>query len=653
MKKIYTLVAALVLFLGVANAQNSNTVLLANDMIGHVAKPLAKPVHHAAVNHQKSVQPFWIDLDSADAYNAASLGLNYSRFRWDCNMHYTSADTAGGHLGLKNQIYVVFDTLVDSYNAAGPFPYSHYSYPTVSVDSIMLRVGQENNTGQDDTLVISILGVQHHATCLAIYPDTAAVTVYSRDTLIIPASAPLNPGDYTDGMFLFWHPSHPQLPTNTFCVKVEYFGAKQDSFMFVAGCPSFSGFNSCASFTMADSSSYHPNSFYKDNVQFHQTYPTLCDSFPWYECNSNSTYSYGADGSDYVQNIGIMVKVDIGSTLCNNLTISTNHTDASCGTCLNGTVSSTYSGGTSPYTFLWSNGASTQNITGLNPGTFTVTITDVNNCTAVSSSTVVNNACGGFYTTLNPTAALCATCADGWVSDAITGGTSPFTFAWSNGSTSQNATGLLPGTYSVTITDNAACVITNNATITNANLCNAHYLLYPDTAAHTYWIVNQAYGTAPVHYDWNWGDASAHDTIAFPTHTYAAAGNYTITLGIHDAINCATTYANSYYLSRTANQMVNMIVIPNNTGIPTIKAKNFISLQPNPNDGNFYLAYHLNSMNTELKIMDLAGRVVYHQSFATVDGREEINAHLGSGIYYWVVVADNEILDKGKIAVMK
>ena len=151
--------------------------------------------------------------------------------------------------------------------------------------------------------------------------------------------------------------------------------------------------------------------------------------------------------------------------------------------------------------------------------------------------------------------------------------------------------------YAVTVTDANSCLASGWATINNANDCSANFLLYPDSIAHTYFIVNQSYGTPPIHYDWNWGDATFHDTTEYPAHTYATAGNYTICLSITDGVGCSTSYCDSFYLMRTSNTMISVFVLghSNTTGIYSINPDNHGSIYPNPNDGNFVLEYHLSN----------------------------------------------------------
>src|SRR5688572_7631480 len=120
-----------------------------------------------------------------------------------------------------------------------------------------------------------------------------------------------------------------------------------------------------------------------------------------------------------------------------------------------GAINITVSGGTSPYTYLWSNGATTEDLTGLAAGTYTVTITDVNGCTTNLPFTVET-----VMSTITATPVVTnTTCAAsiGAINITVSGGTSPYTYLWSNGATTEDLTGVAAGTYTVTITDANGC----------------------------------------------------------------------------------------------------------------------------------------------------------------------------------------------------
>ncbi|MGH7452247.1 MAG: SprB repeat-containing protein, partial [bacterium] len=128
----------------------------------------------------------------------------------------------------------------------------------------------------------------------------------------------------------------------------------------------------------------------------------------------------------------------------------------------NGSVDLTVSGGTSPYTFAWSNGATSEDLAAVPAGTYSVTVTDAHGCTATASATV--NQPAQLVATAVATDAQCFG-SNGSVNLTVNGGTSPYTFAWSNGATSEDLAAVPAGTYSVTVTDDHGCTATASATV--------------------------------------------------------------------------------------------------------------------------------------------------------------------------------------------
>ncbi len=165
------------------------------------------------------------------------------------------------------------------------------------------------------------------------------------------------------------------------------------------------------------------------------------------------TNVYGCQSSDTVQ-------VNVAPSISAN----TSATDVTCNGLGNGTVSLNVTGGTPAFTFLWSIGATTQNLTNLGPGTFLVTVTDQMGCTANASATVTQPA--ALTQTISGTNVTCNGAADGVASITVGGGTPAYTYLWSNGATTSSITNLGPGTYTVTVTDANGCTVTNSRTIT-------------------------------------------------------------------------------------------------------------------------------------------------------------------------------------------
>lgn len=141
-----------------------------------------------------------------------------------------------------------------------------------------------------------------------------------------------------------------------------------------------------------------------------------------------------------------------------------NTTNASLNGASDGTASAVAIGGTSSFTYEWSNGSTEPSITGLTDGTYSVTITDANSCTAEASGTVAEPACA-VNLMLNATDVTVFGGSDGSVNTTILDGLSPYTYSWSNSSSSATLSGVVAGTYSLTVTDAASCTATSSATV--------------------------------------------------------------------------------------------------------------------------------------------------------------------------------------------
>ena len=116
-----------------------------------------------------------------------------------------------------------------------------------------------------------------------------------------------------------------------------------------------------------------------------------------------------------------------------------------------------------PYNYNW-NGTGAQpnaTLTGVSAGTVNVTITDAN-CSATATFSITEPT-AVVITPLNQTNVSCFGGNNGAVNLSASGGTSPYTFSWSNGATTQNVSLLSAGIYSVVITDNNNCTYSVNA----------------------------------------------------------------------------------------------------------------------------------------------------------------------------------------------
>ena len=139
--------------------------------------------------------------------------------------------------------------------------------------------------------------------------------------------------------------------------------------------------------------------------------------------------------------------------------------DDSCSYSTNGSATILVSGATPGYTYLWSNTATTTTVTGLAAGTYTVTVSDTNHCTAVSS--VVIAAPQPIVLTPSATPVICFNQSNGTASVVAAGGTPAYTYLWNTTATTSTITALAPGNYAVTVTDNMGCTASQSGIVVN------------------------------------------------------------------------------------------------------------------------------------------------------------------------------------------
>jgi len=155
------------------------------------------------------------------------------------------------------------------------------------------------------------------------------------------------------------------------------------------------------------------------------------------------------------------VTVTEPATLLASTSVDTN---VSCNGYADGGATASVSGGTSPYTYLWNNSATTATIVGVLAGTYSVTITDNNGCTSTSSTIITEPALLVATTSLTNDVS-CAGLSDGAASVSVSGGTSPYTYIWINSATTASIVGVLAGTYSVTVSDQQGCGTTGSIAV--------------------------------------------------------------------------------------------------------------------------------------------------------------------------------------------
>ncbi len=203
-----------------------------------------------------------------------------------------------------------------------------------------------------------------------------------------------------------------------------------------------------------------------------------------------------------------------------------------------GTVSALANGGTPGYTYDWGPAGAAANLSNLDPGVYTVTVTDANGC-EVTNTVIVQPAildCADLTAVLTGFGTTCSDTDDGEATAVPSGGLEPYEYEWSNGDMEAMANGLGGGLVTITITDANNCIFVGEVEIPSPDPMDLTYTFIPESmpgAGDGSITAIPSGGTPSYSYEWfntNTGPLSG------PTIDNLNAGAYQIT--ITDANGC-------------------------------------------------------------------------------------------------------------------
>lgn len=229
----------------------------------------------------------------------------------------------------------------------------------------------------------------------------------------------------------------------------------------------------------------------------------------------------------FIKNNGCVNTYTINLTQPNPITLSLNATPINCFGQCNSTISSVVNGGTPAYTYAWSNGSTTPSLINQCIGVTTATVTDAGGCTAIASVNVTSPS--SITVNINATNPLCFGNCNGSATANPSGGTPNYTYLWAPTSGTTNiASNLCTGIYTVTVTDNLLCTKTQTVSIVAPSaltLATTNGILDCSGVCNGTVGVVATGGTAG--YSYNWNSLPAQST---PTASGLCAGNYFVSV---------------------------------------------------------------------------------------------------------------------------
>lgn len=267
---------------------------------------------------------------------------------------------------------------------------------------------------------------------------------------------------------------------------------------------------------------------------------TFFGGTPPYQCSIDGGVTFVSGGSFGGLDAGVYILncIDANGCVADPITIEVadgcictvagtiTTTDATCGAA-SGTATATGTGGAAPYTYSWDTGGTTQTITGLAPGTYTVSVLDALGCDDIATATI--NDSGVLAVALDATDLTCNGDNNGSASVTTAGS---FNYLWNTGSTASSINGLTGGNYTVTVTQGTCTdiqsIVVNEPAALNVNVQTQDS---PCSANNGSATAIASGGTPPFTYNWNTGDTA-------PAISGLSSGSYTVT--VIDANNCST-----------------------------------------------------------------------------------------------------------------
>lgn len=282
-------------------------------------------------------------------------------------------------------------------------------------------------------------------------------------------------------------------------------------------------------------------------------------------------------------------------------------TDILCNGDTTGAIDLTPSGGNAPYSFDWNTNDTIEDLSGLTAGNYIITLTDDSGCVAIDS-VMITEPTAIAVTTDSLGSFLCNGDSTGAIFTTSSGGTPGYSYLWNTNDTVDDLTGLVAGTYMLSVTDSNNCVHVETINLTQPDTISGNATVVPESISGNDGSIDQSTSGGTPGYTYNWSTSDTTEDISGLT-----TGTYTVT--ITDANGCSK---------------VIVYEVLSSVGINQYSVVDGIRIFPNPANGNVNVSL---AHPTAIEIFNAIGQQVMLVNNNNTKFNLDVSS-LVKGVYY-------------------
>jgi hypothetical protein len=369
-------------------------------------------------------------------------------------------------------------------------------------------------------------------------------------------------------------------------------------------------------------------------------------------CPGNYAVSYmGVFG-----NITLTFVIGTGtSNPCANFAASITTTASSA--VMSGTASVVVTGGVAPYTYLWSNGATSANLTNLAAGSYSCVVTSSNGCVYTATGVVQGantNPCANFLVSVSTQNSTSIAPCNGVATAVTSGGTAPYTYLWNTGASTPSVSSSCPGMYACVVTDASNCVYYDSAYIAYDTLVSITNTTFPGNV-----VIGNLGNVTVTNCTVNF---AAINSASIGGAVNGTNGNVLITWIIVDSSGVSTTFTVPYLINNSnpgvfaatltitcyqKAQAINTIVITDQVELPGyslgLEEMNMELSFTNPFENSISLNWEGEKTGT-IQLVNLQGNLVASGSFANANQVTLETVNVVKGTYFITMQLNGETI---------